>query len=390
LLASIPSIMISLETTGRITKWNQAAESTLGVSQQDALGGPLDALPIAWEHEHLTQAIHDCVSTLKPIRLEAVSFTRPDGQPGFLGISVTPVSGPKRSHQGVLLLGTDITERRNLETQLRQAQKLESIGHLAAGIAHEINTPIQYVGDNVTFLRDAFGNIQEVLKLQGDLLSRAKGGPLNDGVSAELDQALAHADLEFLSEEVPKAIDQALEGVGRVAKIVRAMKEFSHPDSDSKVAADLNRLIENTITVARNEWKYVAEVVTDLDPSLPPVPCLAGEFNQVILNLIVNAAHAIGARISGDASQKGLITISTHSLPERAEIRVKDNGTGIPEGVRAKVFDPFFTTKPVGKGTGQGLAIAHTAIVKKHGGTIHFETEMGGGTTFIIQLPRAE
>ena len=242
------------------------------------------------------------------------------------------------------------------------------------------------MGDNVNFLRDAFGDIRKLVTLQGELLSQARTVPLDEIAGVQLDEAVADADLDFLNEEVPKSIDQALEGVDRVAKIVRAMKDFSHPGSETKTSADLNKLIENTITVARNEWKYVAELVTDFDASLPLVPCLAGEFNQVILNLIVNAAHAIEARINGDATQKGRITISTRALKD-AEIRVSDNGTGIPEAAQAKVFDPFFTTKPVGKGTGQGLAIAHTVIVKTHGGQLSFETKIGEGTTFVVQLP---
>jgi signal transduction histidine kinase len=187
--------------------------------------------------------------------------------------------------------------------------------------------------------------------------------------------------------EVPQAIQQSLQGIGRVTTIVRAMKEFSHPGSEEKSDTDLNRAIETTITVARNEWKYVAEVVTDFDPALPLVRCLPGEINQVILNLIVNAAHAIADVVENNGKSKGTITIRTRSQGDRVEIRVSDTGTGIPETIRAKIFDPFFTTKGVGKGTGQGLAIAHSVIVDKHGGTISCETEVGKGTTFVIRLP---
>jgi signal transduction histidine kinase len=176
------------------------------------------------------------------------------------------------------------------------------------------------------------------------------------------------------------------EGVDRVAKIVRAMKDFSHPGTGEKTAVNINLAIENTIMVARNEWKYVAEMVTGQDPNLPLVSCLPDEFNQVLLNLIINAAHAIG-EVVGSGSNKGAITISTRQDGDWAEIRVQDTGTGIPEKIRPKIFDPFFTTKQVGKGTGQGLAIAHSVIVDKHGGTIACETEVGQGTTFVIRLP---
>jgi two-component system, NtrC family, sensor kinase len=266
-------------------------------------------------------------------------------------------------------------------------QKLESIGQLAAGIAHEINTPIQYVGDNTRFLKKSFTRLVEVVQSFESVVRAAQQGPVE---AARVEEALAVAKrckLEYLSAEIPKAIEQSLEGIDRVAGIVRAMKEFSHPDRTQSVPTDLNKCIETTITVARNEWKYVAEMAPELDRSLPLVSCIPGDFNQVVLNMIVNAAHAISDRV-GDGSQgKGTITISTRTDGDDVEIRIGDTGTGIPESCRRKIFDPFFTTKEVGKGTGQGLAIAYSVIVKKHGGTITFETEENVGTTFIIRLP---
>jgi signal transduction histidine kinase len=175
--------------------------------------------------------------------------------------------------------------------------------------------------------------------------------------------------------------------VTRVSRIVQAMKEFSHPSTAEKTPVDLPRAIENTLTVARNEWKYVAEVVTDFDPALPAVRCLPGEVNQMLLNLIVNAAHAIGDVVGTGGERKGTLTVTTRRVGNWAEIRVSDTGTGIPAKIRERVFDPFFTTKPVGKGTGQGLAIAHAVVVDKHGGQITLETEEGRGTTFIVRLP---
>jgi signal transduction histidine kinase len=195
------------------------------------------------------------------------------------------------------------------------------------------------------------------------------------------------ADSGYLLEEIPKAIEQTLEGVTRVSRLVGAMKEFSHPGTKEKIPLDLNHAIENTITVARNEWKYVADLETEFDPLLPLISCQPGEFNQVTLNLIVNAAHAIADVVGKGGSTKGKIKIQTRDSTEWVEIRIQDTGSGIPEKVRARVFDPFFTTKEIGKGTGQGLAIARSVIVDKHGGTIHFETEEGKGTTFIVRLP---
>ena len=217
------------------------------------------------------------------------------------------------------------------------------------------------------------------------MLKVCKNGGITAEIVQEIENVEKEVDLDYLTEEIPKAIQQSLDGVDRVAKIVRAMKEFSHPGTNEKTATDINKAIENTITVSRNEWKYVADVITVFDASLPLIPCLPGEFNQVILNIIVNAAHAIADVVVN--GNKGIITVSTQRNGNWAEIRIQDTGTGIPEAVRPKIFDPFFTTKPIGKGTGQGLAIAHDIVVRKHGGTIDIETATGKGTTFVIRIP---
>ena len=284
-------------------------------------------------------------------------------------------------------MAADITESKLLRGQLLQAQKLESVGQLAAGIAHEINTPTQYIGDNVRFLKDAFQDLTSLLANYGKLLAAAKANTLSLETVQEVTAAVERVDAGYLLEEIPKAIAQTVEGISRVAKLVSAMKEFSHPGTKEKIPLDLNHAIESTITVARNEWKYVAELETEFDPSLPKISCQPGEFNQVILNLIVNAAHAIADVVGKEGATKGRIKVQTINRGEWAEIRIQDSGSGIPEKARARVFDPFFTTKEIGKGTGQGLAIAHSVVVDKHGGTISFETEEGKGTTFIIRLP---
>jgi signal transduction histidine kinase len=202
-------------------------------------------------------------------------------------------------------------------------------------------------------------------------------------------KTMQRIDCEYLIDEVPRAVEQALEGVSRVSALVSAMKEFSHPGAKEKTPTDLNHAIASTITVARNEWKYVADMETDFDSSILPVPCLAGEFNQVILNLIVNSAHAIGDATRLNGSVRGLIRIQTRNSPPWVEIQVQDSGSGIPESILGRIFDPFFTTKEVGKGTGQGLAIARSVIVDKHGGTIDVESKLGRGTTFTIRLPQS-
>ena len=305
-----------------------------------------------------------------------------------------PVRNARGEVENLVVVGREITERkkaeeerRQMEVQLLHAQKMESIGQLAAGIAHEINTPTQYIGDNTLFVKEGIVELMKVLEAYGRLLQAAKEQAFSRELTEEVEATVKVADAEYLAKEIPKAIDQSLMGIRRVAKIVGAMKEFSHPGTNEKTPLDLHRAIESTITVATNEWKYVADVVTDFCGDLPAVPCLPGELNQVILNLIVNASHAIADVAGESAGGKGIITVSTRLDDEWVEIRVADTGTGIREEIRSKIFDPFFTTKGVGKGTGQGLAIAHSVVVDKHGGELQLESAVGKGSTFIIRLP---
>jgi two-component system, NtrC family, sensor kinase len=295
------------------------------------------------------------------------------------GIAGDPVS--------LLLISQDITvkkeaetERALMEIQLRHSQKMEAIGQLAAGIAHEINTPIQYLGDNLRFLKEAFGDLSEAHTKSMDLLERRPDGDIR-GFLAWVEQS----DMAYLLSEAPKAFQQSEEGIQRIATIVNAMKVFSHPGNEGRAFIDLNQALETTLLVAKNEWKYVAEVKLDLDPELPKVDCYPGEINQVFLNLVVNAAHAI-FDVVGDSGLKGVIGVQTRVLGDQVEIRISDTGTGIPEKVQPQIFLPFFTTKAVGKGTGQGLSIVHS-VVAKHRGTVDFETQAGKGTVFVVKLP---
>lgn len=286
-------------------------------------------------------------------------------------------------------LQTEISIRKQKEQELVQAQKLEAIGQLAAGIAHEINTPSQYISDNIRFLEDAFSDINKSLEALKNLLDAAKNHTITETLTNQIEDIIQEADIDYLTEETPRAIRQSLEGIEKVAGIVRAMKEFSHPGGDEKQAININRAIENTLTVSRSEWKYLAELETDFDSNLPLTSCYPSQFNQVILNLIVNAAQAIQEELGDASRQKGTITVSTKHDDNWVEIRIKDTGVGIPEEIHSKIFDHFFTTKEVGKGTGQGLTLAHSIIVEKHRGLISFESKVGEGTTFIVRLPIA-
>lgn len=277
-------------------------------------------------------------------------------------------------------LHTHIDRLERMEDELRLAQKLESVGQLAAGIAHEINTPCQYVGDNVSFLSSAWKNVARMFDEYETSLIRGE-------VNTERARRLwDDADIEFLREDAPAALRDATSGLEQISKIVRAMKDFSHPGDTTFQPADINRAINSTITVARNEWKYVATVEYHPDESLPQVTCNLSALNQVLLNIIVNAAQAIGENSA--EGQLGRILISARQAGSRLRIEIEDNGPGIPDAIRKKIFDPFFTTKDVGKGTGQGLAIAHRVITQQHNGTLRVESGAEGcGTRFVIELP---
>jgi signal transduction histidine kinase/HAMP domain-containing protein len=279
----------------------------------------------------------------------------------------------------------DITEMRRLGREHAAAQKLESVGRLAAGVAHEINTPVQFVSDNVQFVRTSMADLASVISAYRQLGQAVNSGE-DIGAAARLAvDAEKKADLDYILENVPLAVESSIDGLGRIATIVRSMKEFAHPDQAQKTFADLNHALRSTLVIAHNEYKYIADIDTQFG-DLPLVQCHLGEINQVILNLLVNASHAIADAIK-QSPGRGKLTVSTRLDGDVVEISVADTGTGIPEGIRDRIFDPFFTTKEFGKGTGQGLALAHSAIVVKHGGTLRFETECGKGTTFFIRLP---
>lgn len=281
-------------------------------------------------------------------------------------------------------LTVEIEERQRIETELRLAQKLEAVGRLAAGIAHEINTPVQFVSDSVYFIKQATDDLAILLGRYRDLAANVANGNATPEAAHELEEAEEEMDLPFVLENVPKALDRAVDGLGRVATIVRSMKEFAHPDQAEMAPVDLNRCIESTITIARNEYKYVAEVEIELE-EVGPVTCHAGDVNQAILNLVVNAAHAIGDVVK-DTDEKGRIRVTTRRRGDDVEISIQDTGTGIPPEILGRIFDPFFTTKEVGKGTGQGLALVR-AVADKHHGAVRVESTVGAGSTFILRLP---
>jgi PAS domain S-box-containing protein len=314
----------------------------------------------------------------QPVVDKQVTIARPDGATRTVLMSLLP-----QPDGGMIGVGADVTRVSELERQLNQNNRLEAIGQLAAGIAHEINTPIQFISDNTRFVAQSLTELLDLAALADRSCTESAGNPA--AVVAALSPVLTELDVEFLVAEIPSALHESLEGLERVAQIVRAMKDFSHP-GQGRSAIDLNRAIESTVQVARNEWKYCAEMELSLSPDVSLVPCYEGEFKQVILNLIVNAAHAIQA-CPRDDSGLGRIRIATIRFADRIEVSIQDDGTGMDAATQQRIFDPFFTTKEVGKGTGQGLSMAYASIVQKHGGALRVDSAPGAGTTFTIVLP---
>jgi PAS domain S-box-containing protein len=330
---------------------------------------------------------------------------RRDGSKFWLGVSVRPIFDATGRLTHSVAIGADITakrqevlkkqelqdklveemkERARVVIELQLAQKLESVGRLAAGIAHEINTPTQYVGDGVYFLHSAFDDFNQLLDGWRNAIDALPQNPEYGALRLEVAGLTAKYDLDFLRTEIPKAFERTSDGVARVTNIVKAMKEFAHPDANEQSPADLNHAIETTLLVASNEYRYFAKVHTEF-AELPSVVCNVGELNQVFLNLIVNAAHAI--HDAGRDVDTGEITISTAVAADQVVIRIRDNGCGVPAENLSKLYDPFFTTKEVGRGTGHGLAITHSIVVDKHGGHIDVSSGVGTGTEFTVRLP---
>jgi PAS domain S-box-containing protein len=382
---------------------NRAVLKDYGYDPDEVLGKSASAFIDATTSAVQLAQINEAMAAGREARTE-FRAKRKDGSVFWSGVFAGPVhdSGGIVTHY--VLVGADITqrledeqnkrklqdrlysemqERERMGIELRLAQKLESVGRLAAGVAHEINTPIQYVGDSVHFLRSAVKDLEELVSAYRGAFRALSDNAAPGEVLARLEAVEAGADREFLSIEIPKAFERTLDGVNRVAGIVRAMNEFAHPDAIEHTPADINRAIETTLTVARNEYKYAAVVATQF-AALPEVTCNISELNQVFLNLIVNAAHAI--QEAGTDATDGRITITTAASDDYVTITISDNGCGIPAENLDKIFDPFFTTKEIGKGTGQGLAIARSIVAEKHGGTINVQSEPGRGTRFIIRL----
>lgn len=374
LYQALPSAMLVVNSDGEIVQCNRSATEMLGLSEEALL------CSTASDICEKVDKIVKLQMNIKGAYQEEQEWKNSNGSYFPVLVSASVLDDTDVFDCSYVFIASDLRERKQMELELRHSQKLESIGQLAAGVAHEINTPMQYIGDNVYFIQDSIQDLLGYVKKFGsDSEDNFESAEERKRIISEYEEEI---DLPYLTDRLPTAAERTLHGVERVSKIVSAMKAFSHP-SHEKAQADLNAAIDTTLTVAKSEYKYVAEIKKDYE-DLPMITCNVGDINQVILNLVVNASHAIA-----DKKDKGLglIEIKTYKKGDNVVISIKDSGNGIPDNVKDRIFEPFFTTKEVGKGTGQGLALAYVVIVEKHKGQIYFESTVGEGTVFYIELP---
>jgi len=367
----IPAFIYAKDAQSRFTACNKLVAARMGVTPEAAVGkSDFDffAREMAEKFFADEQAL---LASGKPlVNCEELVFDKLSGTNRVILTSKVPLHDANGNVTGIVGTGFDITERKAAEERMASSDRLESIGRLAAGVAHEINTPVQYLNDSVSFIREGVGELLAYIdKLHASLPQKPED---ND-------------DVDYLREELPPALTRVAEGLARIAEIVRSMKHFSHADQREMSEVDLNASIASTLVIARSEYRDCADIETDYAP-LPPVTCHGGQINQVVLNLVVNSADAISDFVKQHGG-RGRITLRTALEGDHVLITIADTGGGIPEAIQARIFDPFFTTKEVGRGTGQGLSIVRSTIVKGHGGQLDFVSEMGKGTTFYVRLP---
>jgi PAS domain S-box-containing protein len=367
----IPAFIYAKDAHSRFTACNKLVANRMGVEPADLIGKTdFDFFP----REHAERFFADEQALIQSgvplINREEIAFDKTRGMDRIILTSKIPLRDEAGNLTGIVGTGFDITDRKDAEARMASSDRLESIGRLAAGVAHEINTPIQYLNDSVTFIRDGVGELLAYI----DELHKATTA-----------RAANSEDVDYMREELPPALTRVAEGLSRITEIVRSMKVFSHADQSEMGEVDLNCSVTSTLVVARSEYRDVADVETDLG-EIPRVTCHGGQINQVVLNLVVNAAHAIGDVLKKGGA-RGRIVVRTYVENDRVVISIADTGGGIPESIRARIFDPFFTTKEVGRGTGQGLSVSRNVVVKGHGGELDFITEPGAGTTFFVRLP---
>jgi PAS domain S-box-containing protein len=390
ILSSIVDCVITLNSAGKILFANNSACDLFGMTREDMTGSLIFNL-----FQVLDQS--DNLVLFNPVDYlqnksngnlhQELAIETHKGYKKIINASFSEINNPLGNFQGIVFVFNDITEKNRIESQMKLSQNMESLGQLAAGIAHEINTPMQFIGDNYYFIKDGFNSFIDYFKEIDLELNKIDINPLYSDFKNIIKAKYESLDIEYLCDEIPKAIESTQNGVERVRTIVLAMKNFAHPSGKIKSLNNINHGIKDTVIISRNEWKYIADLETKFEPNLQLINCCLDEINQVMLNLVINSAQAIAESVKNNHNLKGKITIETRNEGEFIEIIISDTGCGIPKDKLSRIYDPFFTTKIVGKGTGQGLAITHNIIVNNHNGKIFVDSIVGSGTTFKLVLP---
>jgi PAS domain S-box-containing protein len=391
MLRWVNGAVITVDREGMVIHANEVALSTLGWQSAEFLGRQVhetihhsqdDGSEYPWDFCPVFAAIEDGSSH----HVDGDVFWKKNGSSFSADYIVCPTRNDKSEITGAILTFRNLTDQRLQESKRIHRMKLMAIGELSAGIAHEINTPVQFIGSNVSFLNDSFGDLLKLIKTYRKLGEMLPNEPQCRQLLQEISEIEETADIDYLQEEVPKAFEQTLHGVKQVTELIQGLKGFAHSGTEGeKTASDINKIINNALMVSRNVYKYIAELETNLG-DLPSIKVYPGDIGQVVVNLVVNAAHSIEEK-KGKSQTLGKITIASFLEEKDLIIQVSDTGKGIPDGVRERIFDPFFTTKEVGRGSGQGLAISHTIIHEKHHGEISFNSVIGEGTTFTVRIP---
>lgn len=348
------AILIVLDHHCRVEYWSPNAADFFHIQEEAVRGKPLSYLDLGGVEKHLGNALEESRQKRWQVYLPDLPFTPQGEDLHYIGLNIIPIFDCKSHHTGYIVDGKDISDQRERREREEEDQKFRALGELAAGIIHEINTPVQYIKNNLRYLR---GSLQE-----------------------------DHLPEKY--EDVPDVLDQSLEGIDRISGIITSLRNYVHPGNEEGERFDLLGVVHDALTLSENQWKRLCSVETDL----PPEPLFCTGFpsliSQALMNIVINAAHAIEERYGEEALDKGRVLVRVRDTADGHQIQIEDNGKGMSEEVRLRIFEPFFTTKERGRGTGQGLAIVYSVLVRKHKAKIKVQSSPGEGTAFYILLPK--